>query len=538
VRRGLKSLIILLLLAGAGIAGLRWALLPWVLSYAQTSIRVLGLPEAVLRQDGLAFANPRIAFYIKASDPQPLLAVTIRFLPTLRSSLMGAAPAIYLSRLELDCAHLPSTPENKPLALPLEPLPPPTLSNFLLSSDEVNINCASLRYQTHKFSLLQQSNGLTLEADGFLRVAEQRFALSGGLYWPQDGAYATSLQLDGGPLQPAYNGVPALPFISLTQKFVDGKFVLTGTMNAASMPLAGLNFENFRLQLNADQRPGTAVPLTANIKLGEQSLVLAGQLDLAKRSASATLTGGLKFGVAEAVGLKADILIPDLTKPTLAEQPFSLTALQLGGLPLTGVSGKLGYMAGQLSLNDAQGLIFGGRVQLSPTKIALPFNTLETTASFSELDLGQIIQLGAVDGLNGVGRLSGLVPITYTAGKLSLGAAELVAKSAGSINYNPAQMPGFMAEGGQGAILGQIFNDFRYDGLALKLGGTLGGQKGDTLTLGVRLAGSNPSFYNGHPVVFNLNLSGALESLLTKGLASFRFSPEDLAQLVKEGEKP
>jgi hypothetical protein len=86
-----------------------------------------------------------------------------------------------------------------------------------------------------------------------------------------------------------------------------------------------------------------------------------------------------------------------------------------------------------------------------------------------------------------------------------------------------------LAEGGQGQLLGQVFKNFAYDGLTL----TLGGKLGDNLTLGARLEGRNPEFYNGRAVAFNLNLSGALDSVLKNGLANFHFSPEALKTMMQ-----
>jgi hypothetical protein len=38
----------------------------------------------------------------------------------------------------------------------------------------------------------------------------------------------------------------------------------------------------------------------------------------------------------------------------------------------------------------------------------------------------------------------------------------------------------------------------------------------------MQVKGRNPDFYGGHPVEFNLNVSGKLDQILNRGLAGYR----------------
>ena len=64
----------------------------------------------------------------------------------------------------------------------------------------------------------------------------------------------------------------------------------------------------------------------------------------------------------------------------------------------------------------------------------------------------------------------------------------------------------------------KALTDFRYDGLVLPSMVRAGGE----MTLSFAIRGSNPSFYDGYPVALNLNVGGALDTILRRGLATYR----------------
>jgi len=196
----------------------------------------------------------------------------------------------------------------------------------------------------------------------------------------------------------------------------------------------------------------------------------------------------------------------------------------------------------QLKLNNSRinvlsgsAKVLGGTISTQPTVIALPFNSIKADLTATALDLTQILALGKLDGLRGDGKLSGTIPLTYQKGTLVLRDAVLTTDGPGQVAYAPAEPPAFMAEGGQAAIVGQVFNDFRYKSITLKLNGTFG----QDLAMITRLEGMNPNFYSGHPVAFNLNLTGALDSVLRQGMATANLTAGDLSDMMKmEGTPP
>ena len=253
-----------------------------------------------------------------------------------------------------------------------------------------------------------------------------------------------------------------------------------------------------------------------------------GHLDIGRTLEAPKFSGQIKLSTPETqLGLSAD----------WAQQKLRVTSsdLLLGGMPVSGLRADLAYMQGQIRVSGAVANLLGGKVELLPFVLTPSPLSADIVADVHNLDLAEVVKIANLNGLESTGRLSGQVPLTFAAGKLNIHLAELKAGAPGSLRYKPATLPSFMAPGGAGALLGQALENFSYTDFSA----LLQGQPGDNLTLKLRLAGSNPDFYNGHNVVFNFNLSGALESVLKDGLSNFRMSPEALGALVeKEGTRP
>ena len=64
----------------------------------------------------------------------------------------------------------------------------------------------------------------------------------------------------------------------------------------------------------------------------------------------------------------------------------------------------------------------------------------------------------------------------------------------------------------------QALSNFQYSDLKLTVNRAAAG---DTVAL-MQVKGKNPDFYGGHPVEFNLNISGKLDQILDRGLAGYR----------------
>lgn len=501
---GIWTLVWAVVLTGVLLVALRLAVLPYAEGKLLAALQQAGLPDVQLERTGF---DPYVLSYsiLPRAGEAALAEVTISPL----TSISYGGLVLSHARLRLDenwqlPGMKPQEGEANPVAVLSQPLVLPGLA-FAVKDLEVDTPRGSIAGHVER-------SGADITSE--LALGAYKAVLA---FTPQpEGSYRLQVKMADGPLplDIAVDGGRENPAI-------------TASLSLAAYTLAGAEFKDILFSL-ANNKYRLAATLAG------KPVEVQGALDLVQQTATGELSGDVKFATIDALAVKGSFALSSLFPPVVKNgASLSATALQIGGLPLIGPKLVFGYQAGRVKIASATAALFGGQVSLKPADVALPLSKADFTASFEGLDLGQVLQLAAIDGLGGDGRLSGSAPVTYDRGKIILGQAQLKATGSGQVHYAPAEPPAFMAEGGQGALLGQVFSDFRYSGITLTLGGTLG----DNLTLGARLEGSNPSFYNGHSVAFNLNLSGALESLLANGLKSFQFSPEAIKQMTQE-QKP
>lgn len=510
-----KTCKVLLWTAGIGVLtviGLRYAALPYAEGRILAALRSGGFTSAELVRTGLGLYGVGYEIHPEAGQPA---VVAIEVNPTF--SLMEQKIVITSARVNLGAdwqlPGLAASASNEPAIKFIEkPLLLPVM-NASVSRLEVATPLGQLlaggdyagRSFTGKWEFMGYDGTLTFAGDdkGAYAVAVDTIS----------GLYPFALALKGGQEKP----------------------VITANASVPHYAVGPVALSDITVTLNEASKEGYVLPYKFAATLLGKPLVVSGTADVLKQTARGLATADVKMEGLEAVGIKSNFELTSLWPPVVKNgATLQATALQIGGLPLIGPRASFGFRNNRVNLQSASAGLFGGKVSLAPVQIAIPLRRVTGTAHFEGLELAQVLQLAAVDGLGGDGTLSGSIPVTYDNAKITLGQAQLKATGSGQIYYRPAVPPSFLAAGGSGAMLGQVFSDFQYSGLTIGLGGTLG----DNLTLTARLEGRNPSFYNGHSVAFNLNLSGALESLLTQGLQSFQFSPEAIKQMTEEGTRP
>ena len=113
-----------------------------------------------------------------------------------------------------------------------------------------------------------------------------------------------------------------------------------------------------------------------------------------------------------------------------------------------------------------------------------------------------------------------MVPLRYHAGSVEIEDGQLNSQGTGTIKYVPSATipdnPGL-----------QALRNFHFDQLGARLWYVAdGGYRVES-----RLEGSNPDFYNGHPVRFRLNINGKLPGLFRAAVFSGDFDRHILEQL-------
>ncbi|MEX2647846.1 MAG: YdbH domain-containing protein [Alphaproteobacteria bacterium] len=256
-----------------------------------------------------------------------------------------------------------------------------------------------------------------------------------------------------------------------------------------------------------------------------------GRAELAIRDL-ATTAAGVSARAINGV-LAFDGLVPPSLPPG---QTISIGLLDIG-VPL--VNGIVAFglaRDGMLQVERAEWRWAEGLVFAEPFTADLGQREWRVTLGVRGLDLGAILALTEVDGLEGTGVLAGRLPLRLGFATVAIEDGVLETTGPGILRYAPPAGTGVLDsdEAGTTLLLDALAN-FHYDSLAMTLAGAAGGET----TVGLRLMGRNPDLYEGYPVALNVNLSGALDTLLRRGLAGYRI-PETVRERLESfgGEGP
>ena len=191
----------------------------------------------------------------------------------------------------------------------------------------------------------------------------------------------------------------------------------------------------------------------------------------------------------------------------------------IAGLPMTNALVRFELHGPQLKIEEGRLDMAGGRASIAPAEIALNAAGQRLTLNIDQLSVSELFKIAGVAGLSGEGAISGTAPITLFPNGIIVDNAKFAAVAPGVLRYDAAQAPGALSSAGSSVGMAlQALSNFQYKELTVTLNRKLTGDA----ELGLHIAGSNPSFYNGYPVEFNLNLSGKLDEVLRKGLAGYR----------------
>ena len=186
-----------------------------------------------------------------------------------------------------------------------------------------------------------------------------------------------------------------------------------------------------------------------------------------------------------------------------AKGPVSVKILALaGGIDVSNVRADL-----NLESEDAFGLkniyaeVFEGRLNLGSLRFAE--NRIEdTTLEMTHISFGHLLAFADINGLEGTGFLNISLPAGSDEAGVYIRDGTFHSTGPGRLAYTQA--------GVAGSNIGlQALENFQYKDLS----GTLNYQSDGAYQIAIRLEGNNPDLYGGHPVVFNLTISGSLPEL-------------------------
>ena len=239
-------------------------------------------------------------------------------------------------------------------------------------------------------------------------------------------------------------------------------------------------------------------------------------------------TSDVKLGLEGLTGQAGPVLFQNLNGVIEIDEPWPVSTRPnqqlaveqlIAGLPMTNALVRFELDANQFKIAEGRLDMAGGHAGIAPTDIALDAAGQRMTLAIDQLSVSELFKIAGVAGLSGEGTISGTAPITLFPNGIIVDNAKFSADAPGVLQYDTKQAPAALSTAGSSVgIALQALSDFHYKELIVTLNRKL---TGDT-ELGLHISGSNPSFYNGYPVEFNLNLSGKLDEVLRKGLAGYR----------------
>jgi hypothetical protein len=251
---------------------------------------------------------------------------------------------------------------------------------------------------------------------------------------------------------------------------------------------------------------------------------LAGPITWSKGKAKSDV----KLGLEGLTGQAGPVLFQNLNGVIEIDEPWPVSTRPnqeiaveqlIAGLPMTNALVRFELDGPLVKIAEGRLDMAGGHAGIAPTDIALNAAGQRMTLNIDQLSVSELFKIAGVAGLSGEGAISGAAPITLFPNGIIVDNAKFAADAPGVLKYDAAQAPASLSTAGSSVGMAlQALSDFHYKELIVTLNRKL---TGDT-DLGLHISGSNPSFYNGYPVEFNLNLSGKLDEVLRKGLAGYR----------------
>lgn len=250
--------------------------------------------------------------------------------------------------------------------------------------------------------------------------------------------------------------------------------------------------------------------------LWQRSQIISGAAHL-KLSDVAWAAGSLRV---EHGNIKADI--NDLTNPIVA---LSADAPILGlgkEIAARNLIIRAHFLGRELTMERAALSLFGGFLEVLPSTVKLDQQPVLLTLRVSDIDLSQLLSTLHYEDLKATGTVSGELPLRLAQHSIELQDGLLNGTRPGILRYQ-----GPVADNENIAF--RALRNLEYHSLQAKVNFRPDGD----YHLGLRLQGSNPEVLSGHPLAFNLNLSGHLPELLQKG-----FMAGDFERLILEEAKP
>ena len=246
--------------------------------------------------------------------------------------------------------------------------------------------------------------------------------------------------------------------------------------------------------------------LPTSIKLADGYINMQGEVIVDDEITAEMAISGyeLDASMLESSASKASFIFNTSYERTIsASGPVSIESVALaGGIDVQHIKAGVNIENPEtFSLSKLYAEVFDG--QLNIDSLRFSDNGIEdTTAELGHINLAHLLAFADIDGLEG----TGLLEISLPLGSDQTG---IYIKN-GLFNSSGPGRLAYTKEGvAHGNIGLQALENFQYQ----ELSGTVDYQSDGSYRIALRLEGNNPDLYEGHPIVFNLNISGSLPEL-------------------------
>ncbi len=229
-----------------------------------------------------------------------------------------------------------------------------------------------------------------------------------------------------------------------------------------------------------------------------------------------TLEGvNLDFTALSVVGLSGQMTVIDLLSPHTPPGQTLKAQKLTAPIPLQSPTLSLHWLKDSedptVRIEAGKGAFADGTIGVKPVSIRLNASRHKLVFVFEDLSLERLLKNYGGGRINGVGTLSGSIPVTLTADGPIIAKGELAAVKPGVIRVNWGETrESMVSQSSEVALMVEALDNFQYQQLSAVVQRPSAGE----LTFQVSLEGANPDVLDGHPFRLNVNLTGNLETVL------------------------
>jgi hypothetical protein len=183
----------------------------------------------------------------------------------------------------------------------------------------------------------------------------------------------------------------------------------------------------------------------------------------------------------------------------------------------------------KLHVHDFETGVIGGIARIEETVFKTDTDGLDVVLGLKKIDIGQLFELIALDGLSGSGQMSGQLPIRLKGQDINVRDGLLESVGGGTLRFQSQKARQALAGAGeQVELLLNVLNNFHYKHLSLRINQ----QAHQNAILNFRIEGANPDVMEARPFNLNINLEANLDRILGTMLEGYRLSDRAIRATV------